>query len=140
MNIALVLFSLAGGPSMEQPTLDEFPKKVLANIDIQRAFIVSRLIAAAEKLQVFRLLQNKHLRAGAIGRALKIHSLYLRTFLNSLVSLGLLRKANDTYWNTPFAKKYFIDERSIYWTRQYSKEYVQACETLTVLEKVLTSG
>lgn len=94
---------------MEQPTLDEFPKKVLANIDIQRAFIVSRLIVAAERLQVFRLLQNKHLRAGAIGRALKIHSLYLRTFLNSLVSLGLLRKANDTYWNTPFAKKYFID-------------------------------
>jgi 3-hydroxy-5-methyl-1-naphthoate 3-O-methyltransferase len=125
---------------MDELTLDKFPKKVLANISVERAFIVSRLIVAAERLQVFRLLHRKHMKADAIGRALKIHKFYLKAFLNSLASLGLLRKTDDIYWNTPLAEKYFIDERSIYWTRQYSKECVQAYEALTVLEKMLTSG
>jgi tRNA A58 N-methylase Trm61 len=125
---------------VEKPTLDKFPKEVLASIDIQKAFIISRLIIAAERLQLFRVLHKKRMRADAIGRAVKIHNFYLKAFLNSLVSLRLLRKANDTYWNSPLAEKYFIDERSIYWTRQYSKECVQAYEALTVLEKALTSG
>jgi len=125
---------------MEQPTLDKFPKRVLAKIDIQRAFIISRLIVAAERLQVFRLLDGRRMKADAIGRALKVHKLYLKAFLNSLVSLNLLRKAKDTYWNAPLAEKYFIGERSIYWTRQYSKECVQAYVALTVLEKMLASG
>ncbi len=125
---------------MEIPTLDKFPRNVLAAIDVQRAFIVSRLIVAAERLQVFRALHGKRMKAAAIGRALKIHQSYRDTFLNSLVSLGLLHKAGESYWNTRFAEKYFINERSIYWTRQYSKECVQAYETLTVLEKALATG
>jgi len=125
---------------MEEPTLDKFPNKVLANISAERAFIASRLIVAAERLQVFRLLHGKRMRAEAIGRALKIQNTYLEVFLNSLVSLGLLRKANDVYGNTRLAEKYFIEERSIYWTRQYSKECVKAYEALTVLEKMLASG
>jgi len=125
---------------MHEPTLDKFPRKVLAQISVERAFIVSRLIVAAERLQVFRLLHRKHMKADAIGRALKIHKFYLKGFLNSLVSVGLLRKANDLYWNTPLAEKYFVAERSIYWTRQYSKECVEAYEALTLLEKVLSSG
>ena len=125
---------------METPTLDKLSREVLAQIDIQRAFIISRLIVAAERLQVFRTLHGKRMKAVSIGRALKIHRFYRDTFLNSLVSLGLLHKAGDIYWNTRFAEKYFIDERSIYWTRQYSKECVQAYEALTVLERMLASG
>jgi len=125
---------------MELPTLDKFPKRVLASIDIQRAFIVSRLIVAAERLQLFRSLHGKRMKAASIGRALNIHKTYLNAFLNSFVSLGLLHKKGGTYWNTHLAEKYFIAERSIYWTRQYSKECVQAYENLTVLEKALTSG
>ncbi|HVO80937.1 MAG TPA: methyltransferase [Terriglobales bacterium] len=125
---------------MDEPTLDKFPKKVLASIGIETAFIVSRLVVAAERLQVFRLLGTKHMKAAAIGLALNIHNLYLPGFLNAMVALGLLRKANDVYWNTPFTKKYFIDERSIYWTRQYSKECAAAYEALAVLEKALATG
>jgi len=126
--------------SMELPTLDKFPATVLAEIDIQRAFVISRLIIAAERLQLFRLLHGKPRTAASLGRALKIHSFFRDAFLNSLVALGLLYKAGDTYGNTPFAEKYFIEERSIYWTRQYSKECVQAYEALTVLERALESG
>lgn len=125
---------------MEKPTLDKFPQAVLAKIDIQKAFIVSRLVVAAERLQVFRLLHGKRMQADAIGRALKIHKSYLKAFLDSLVSLSLMRKAKNTYWNSPLAEKYFIQERSIYWTRQYSKECVDAYDALTVLEKALASG
>jgi predicted nicotinamide N-methyase len=125
---------------MELPTLDKFPKRVLAKIDIQRAFIVSRLIVAAERLQLFRALDNKRMTAAEIGRSLKIHRPYLVPFLNVMVSLGLLHRKNDLYWNTRFAEKYFIAERSIYWTRQFSKECVSAYERLTVLEQALATG
>jgi predicted nicotinamide N-methyase len=125
---------------MEVPTLDKFPKRVLAKIDIQRAFILSRLIIAAERLQLFRALHDKPMTAEAIGKSLKLHKLYLLPFLNTMVALGLLHKQKDSYWNTQFAEKYFIAERSIYWTRQYSKECVADYETLTVLEQALASG
>jgi predicted O-methyltransferase YrrM len=125
---------------MVLPTLDKFPKRVLARIDIQTAFMASRLIIAAERLQIFRALDGRRMTATAIGKKLHIHGLYLRPFLNSLASLGLLAKAGDTHWNTRFAQKYFVDERSIHWTRQYSKECVESYEALTVLEKTLASG
>jgi hypothetical protein len=102
---------------MERPTLDKFPASVLAQIDIQTAFIVSRLIVAAERLQIFRALHSKRMTAETIGRALGIHEFYLKPCLYSLVSLGLLRATDESYANTPFAEKYFIDERSIHWTR-----------------------
>lgn len=125
---------------MEKPTLDKFPREVLARIDIQKAFIVSRLVVAAEKLQLFRLLHGKRMRADAVGRALKIHPYYLEPFLNAFVGLGLLDKANNKYGNTPFAEKYFIEERSIYWTREYSNECLDDYDALCVLEQALATG
>jgi predicted nicotinamide N-methyase len=125
---------------MELLTLDKFPKRVLAKIDIQKAFILSRLIIGAERLQLFRALHDKHMTAEEIGNSLKIHKLYLLPFLNTMTSLGLLHKKNETYWNTRFAEKYFIDERSVYWTRQYSKECVTSYDNLTSLERALASG
>jgi len=125
---------------MERPTLDKFPASVLAQIDIQTAFIVSRLIIAAERIQIFRVLHSKNMNAETIGRTLGIHELYLKPFLCSLVSLGLLRATNKRYQNTRFTEKYFIDERSIHWTRQYSRECVEAYDALTTLEEALTSG
>jgi len=75
---------------MAEPTLDKFPKKVLASISVQTAFIISRLVVAAERLQLFRLLGTKRMNRDAIGRALRIHKVYRRGFLNSMVALGLL--------------------------------------------------
>jgi SAM-dependent methyltransferase len=125
---------------MEKPTLDKFPREVLARIDIQKAFLISRLVVAAEKLQLFRQLDGKRMKAEAIGRALKIHPHYLEPFLNAFVALRLLDKVKDGYGNTPFARKYFIDERSIYWTRQYTNECLDDYDALTVLEQALATG
>jgi 3-hydroxy-5-methyl-1-naphthoate 3-O-methyltransferase len=125
---------------MELPTLDKFPKGILAQIDIQTAFIASRLVIAAERLQVFRTLHEESLSADAIGKRLRIHRYYLEPFLKSLVALGLLRAGRDRYSNTPFADGYFVDQRSIHWTRQYSAECVENYEALTVLEEALAGG
>lgn len=125
---------------MQFPTLDKFPLRVLAQLDIQRTFIASRLIVAAERLRLFRVLHRRRMTAVAIARILKLHPSHSSAFLDAFVSLGLLHKQHDLYWMTRFAEKYFIRERSIYWTRQYSKECVDAYERLTVLEQMLQSG
>lgn len=125
---------------MEKLTLDRLPRKVLKQLDLETCFMASRLVLAAERLQVFRRLQGRKLAASALGRMLKLHPRYSEDFLNALVSLGLLRKRAGLYSNSRLAEKYYIRERSIYWTRQYSVECVQDFEALTVLEKVLSSG
>jgi len=125
---------------MEKFTLNKLPQKVLETIDLETAFMASRLIIAAERFQVFRELHGKKLPAYRIGKRLKIHKKYLTIFLDALVSMGLLVKEGDVYGNSALAEKYFIKERSIYWTRQFSKECVGAYEAYTVLERVLSSG
>jgi len=109
-------------------------------MDLETAFMASRLVIAAERLQVFRELHRKKLPATAIGKKLKIHHRYLTFFLDALVSMGLLRKKEDLYWNSTLADKYFIRERPIHWTRQFSAEGVEVFEAFTVLEKILKSG
>jgi len=125
---------------MEKLTLDKLPHKVLKKIDLETSFMASRLIIAAERFQVFRELHGKKLPANEIGKNLKIGKRYLTIFLDALVSMGLLVKEEDVYMNSALAEKYFISERSIYWTRQFSKECVEAYEAYAELENVLSSG
>ena len=125
---------------MERLTLDHLPREVLAKLDLETTFMASRLVIAAERLQVFRKLQDKKLSTDRIESILNIHPRYLTFFLNALVSLGLLHKKDDVYWNSNLTKKYFIEERSIYWTRQFSAESVENFGRFAILEKVLVSG
>ncbi len=125
---------------MERLTLDHLPREVLAKLDLETTFMASRLVIAAERLQVFRKLQDKKLSTDRIESILNIHPRYLTFFLNALVSLGLLHKKDDVYWNSNLTKKYFIEERSIYWTRQFSAESVENFVRFAILEKVLVSG
>jgi cyclopropane fatty-acyl-phospholipid synthase-like methyltransferase len=125
---------------MEKLTLDKLPRRVLAKLDLQTAFMASRLIVAAERLDVFRLLNGKSLGASVIGRKTGIHRNFIGHFLNALVSLGLLKKKGVSYINSALADKFFVRERSIYWTRQYSLECVDEFERLTILEDILKSG
>ena len=125
---------------MKKLTLDKLPRTVMSKIDLQTAFMASRVVVAAERLQVFRKLHGKGLSAPAIGKKAGIHKNYLEHFLNALVSVGLLKKRGYLYYNSPLAEKYFIRERSIFWTRQYSRECIEGYEELTVLEDILRKG
>ena len=120
-------------------TLDKLPKNVLSKIDLQSAFMISRCVVAAEKLQVFRKLKGKRLSAGAIGRRIGVHGWRAEAFLAALTSIGLLKRTGKLYSNTALANKYFIEERSIYWTKRFSDACQQEYKAFSVLEEMLTT-
>jgi tRNA A58 N-methylase Trm61 len=124
---------------MEHLTLDKLPTKVLAKLDVENMFMASRVIIAAERLQLFRKLEDKKLSINSIRKLVRIRSRYLAYFLDALVSMGLLKKDHDSYSNTRLARKYFIKERSIYWTKQFSAECVESFKEMAALEEVLKS-
>jgi protein-L-isoaspartate O-methyltransferase len=120
-------------------TLDKLPKKILARIDLQTAFMISRCVVAAEKLQVFRKLHGKKLSAPAIGRMIGVRGWRTEAFLAALVSVGLLKKTGKLYSNTTLTNKYFVRERSIFWTRIFSEECRREYQAFSVLEEMLTT-
>lgn len=125
---------------MQLLTLDKLPGNLIKQLDLQTVFMVSRCISAAEKLQIFRKLNFSTLTAGQIGQRTGLHPNYRETFLDILVVLGLLDKINNRYRLSAKGKKYFIDQRSIYWTRLYSQYCIDDYKALTELEEVLTTG
>ena len=125
---------------MNEFTLDKLPKKVLARIDFQTAFMISRCVVAAERLQLFRKLHGKELTAAAIGKRIGVTGWRIEAFLASLLSVGLLKKKGQCYRNSALADEYFVHERSIYWTRLYSGECRKEYWAFAVLEEMLTTG
>jgi protein-L-isoaspartate O-methyltransferase len=125
---------------MRELKLDKLPKKVLAKLDLETVFIASRCVIAAERLLLFRKLGERELSAAAIGRRAGIHRRHCESFLDVLVSLGLLRKRGGLYRNSPLAHKHFIQERSVDWTRFWSSECAKDYEALTVVEVAISSG
>jgi len=120
-------------------TLDKLPKKILAKIDLQTAFMISRCVVAAEKLQVFRRLHGKKLSAAAIGRMIGVRGWRAEAFLAALVSVGLLKKTGKLYSNTALTNKYYVRERSIFCTRLFSEECRREYQAFSVLEEMLTT-
>jgi hypothetical protein len=120
-------------------TLDKLPKKILARIDLQSAFMISRCVVAAEKLQVFRRLHGKKLSAAAIGRMIVVRGWRVEAFLAALVAIGLLKKTGQRYSNTALADKYYVRDRSIFWTKQYSEWCCREYQAFSVLEEMLTT-
>jgi protein-L-isoaspartate O-methyltransferase len=120
-------------------TLDKLPKKILAKIDLQTAFMISRCVVAAERLQVFRRLHGKKLSAATIGRMIGVRGWRVEAFLAALVSVGLLKKTGKLYSNTAVANRYYIRDRPIFWTKQYSEWCCREYQAFSVLEEMLTT-
>jgi ubiquinone/menaquinone biosynthesis C-methylase UbiE len=123
---------------MRELTLDRLPNKVLSKLDMETVFKASRCVLAAEKLIIFRKLHNKEMSAADICRRTGIRRRYGEAFFDFLVFLGLLKKKDGLYRNSPLAERHFIRERSIDWTRLWSGECIKDYEALTVLEDVIT--
>lgn len=125
---------------MQAMTLDKLPKKVLARIDLQTAFMASRCVVAAEQFQLFRKLHGRELTSADICRRTGIKRERIVPFLAALMGLGLLKKVGNRYTNTALADKYYVRERSINWTRAYTDECKQEYRAFSVLEEMLTTG
>ena len=124
---------------MTEFTLDKLPKRVLAKIDLQQAFMISRCVVAAENLRVFRKLDGKALSAAAIGRRIGVRGWRIEAFLAALVSIGLLKKSGNLYSNTALANKYYVRERSVFWTKLFSDSCCREYRAFSVLEEMLTT-
>jgi spermidine synthase len=94
---------------------------------------------AAEKLRVFRKLDGKALSATAIGRRIGVRGWRIEAFLAALVSIGLLKKSGNLYSNTALADKYYVRERSIFWTKLFSDWCCREYRAFSVLEEMLTT-
>jgi len=125
---------------MTELTLDKLPKSLLARLDLERVFVASRCVIAAERLLVFRKLRGRELSATAVARRTGIHRQHCEPFLDFLVFLGLLIKKGNLYRNSPLAVRHFIKERSITWTRLWPDYCANDFEALTVIEKAIKSG
>jgi tRNA A58 N-methylase Trm61 len=125
---------------MTKMTLDKLPRNVLAKIDLQEAFMISRCVVAAERFQLFRKLHGKQLTAEAIAKKTGIHKNYLTQFLAAMVSIGLLKRKGRLFSNSALAEKYYIKQRSIYWSTLYSQECIKEFVAFTVLEEMFKSG
>lgn len=125
---------------MKRFTLDKLPLKVLSDLDVENAFMASRAIIAAEHFEVFRLLHANALplerAAGRLGLGISV----TERLFNVLRALGLLRHRGPLYSNTRLATEYFVKDRSIYWTRQYSRECAEMFQRFALLEVSLKSG
>jgi ubiquinone/menaquinone biosynthesis C-methylase UbiE len=121
-------------------TLDKLPREILSRIDLQTAFMISRCVVAAERLQVFRKLKGKKQPATAIGRMIGVRGWRAEAFLAALTSVGLLKKTGKLYSNTALTNKFFVRERSIYWTKLFSEECRREYKAFSVLEEMLTTG
>ncbi|UCD64561.1 MAG: methyltransferase [Candidatus Zixiibacteriota bacterium] len=125
---------------MKELPLNKLPKRVLASLDLETVFKASRCVVAAERLMIFRNLQKRPLSASAVGKRVGLHERHCESFLDYLVFLGLLRKTDNLYSNSVLANRYFIQERSIEWTRFWSAECAKDFEALTVVDEALSSG
>jgi cyclopropane fatty-acyl-phospholipid synthase-like methyltransferase len=125
---------------MRELTLNKLPRRVLEKLDLETVFMASRCVIAAEKLLIFRKLRGKELSSAAVGRLAGIHHKHCEPFLDFLIFLGLLKKRNNLYRNSALADRYFIQARSIDWTRFWSEYCAKDYEALTVMDDVLSSG
>ncbi|MBN1213460.1 MAG: methyltransferase domain-containing protein [candidate division Zixibacteria bacterium] len=125
---------------MIEMTLDKLPRKVLARIDLQTAFMVSQCVLVAENIGLFRILEDKSLTLSVIRRKTGIRSWKLESFLAVLGVLGLVVRRGDTYNNSRLASKYYVKERPIEWTRFYSETCFLDYADYSVLKETLLTG
>ena len=121
-------------------TLDKLPRKVLARIDLQTAFMVSKSVLVAENLGLFRILDGKSLTLSAVRRKTGIRSWKLESFLAVLCVLGLVVRRGNTYKNSMLASKYYVKERPVEWTRFYSETCLMDYVDYSVLKESLLTG
>ena len=83
-------------------------------MEMVSAFRISRIILSAFELGIFSILRNTALTSKAIAESLKINTRSADRFLNALVSIGLLNKAEGQFSNTGFSSIYLVKGEPAY--------------------------
>jgi SAM-dependent methyltransferase len=93
------------------------PKEITTPAELMEmvnAFRISRIILSAYELEIFTILKDHSLSSKDLAETMKINIRSTDRFLNALVSLGLLKKIDGQFSNTPFSSKYLIRDEPAY--------------------------
>lgn len=94
-------------PAVEKP--DSYPLLALAF-----RFWEAKVLLAAVRLRVFDELASKPDDCGTLAQRVGLHPRSARDFLDALVALGLLTRANGVYANSAMASQYLDHGKSTY--------------------------
>lgn len=122
---------------MERFTLDKLPRKALRELEVESAFALASLVICAERLQVFRLLHKKTFTPAGAADRLGLEPTATERFFQALAAVGLLKRNGGRFTNSALTDKFFVKTRSIYWTRQYSRECYESYAEFMSLETKL---
>lgn len=103
-------------------------------LNIAFGFQKSQTLFTFVELEIPKILNKERLNAADVSRRLKIHPLAMERFLNSCVSIGLLRKDGDLFANSLFAENFLNKGGEFYLggqMRRYQKRSVPQWENLT---------
>jgi ubiquinone/menaquinone biosynthesis C-methylase UbiE len=78
------------------------------------SFMPARIVLTANHHRIFDHLATAGKTSASLSRALKTDNRATELILNSLVSIGLLKKKDGRYSNTPLAARYLVKGRPLY--------------------------
>ncbi len=83
-------------------------------LELGYSFFKSKVLLTAVRLDVFNIIGETELSADDISAKINSNVCSTETFLDAMVSLDLLQKDNDKYFNTEEGKEIFINGRDMY--------------------------
>ncbi|MFQ5687680.1 MAG: methyltransferase [Candidatus Scalindua sp.] len=95
-------------------TNDNVNKYRERTLELGYSFFKSKVLLTAVRLDVFNIIGETGLSAGDISAKLNSNVCATETFLDAMVSLDLLKKTTNMYFNTEEGKEIFIDGRDRY--------------------------
>jgi precorrin-6B methylase 2 len=95
-------------------TKDNIDKYRERTLELGYSFFKSKVLLTAVRLDVFNIICETGLSAGDISAKINSNVCATETFLDAMVSLDLLKKTTDMYFNTEEGKEIFINGRDRY--------------------------
>ncbi len=83
-------------------------------LELGYSFFKSKVLLTAVRLDVFNIIDETGLSVGDISAKMNSNVRATETFLDAMVSLDLLQKDNEKYFNTEEGKEIFINGRDMY--------------------------
>lgn len=83
-------------------------------LSLMAAYQKSRVLFTFVELAIADLLEKEKLSSKQIAEVVKIHPLATERFLNACVSVGLLKKEDDSYSNAGIAESFLVKEKDFY--------------------------
>ena len=83
-------------------------------MEMVNAFRISKIILSAYELGIFSIFKDHSLSSTKLAETMKMNIRSTDRFLNALVALGLLKKINEQFSNTPFSLKYLVRDEPDY--------------------------